>query len=122
LTSAKKFSHSSLLRSSDSRPPRLTILGGAGNQAALSNIFLNPPIPQIWLGGTKVGRAYFNHAKTFDKLITNMTYKQLIEKLQAFSPEQLEQTVTVWNVWTDELISVVNIPKNKTKILLELNN
>jgi hypothetical protein len=51
-----------------------------------------------------------------------MTYKQLIEKLQALSPEQLEQTVTVWNVWTDELISVVNIPKNKTKIVLELNN
>jgi hypothetical protein len=108
---------------SDSRPPRLTVLGGAGNQAALSNIFLNPPIPKIWLERrVEVGRAYFNHAKTFDKLITNMTYKQLIEKLQAFSPEQLEQTVTVWNVWTDELISVVNIPKNKTKILLELNN
>jgi len=51
-----------------------------------------------------------------------MTYKQLIEKLQTFSPEQLEQTVTVWNVWTDEHISVAGIPKNKTKIVLELKN
>jgi len=70
----------------------------------------------------EVGRAYFNHAKTFDKLITNMTYKQLIEKLQTFSPEQLEQTVTVWNVWTDELTPVVAVPKKTNKILLELNN
>ena len=89
---------------------------------SLQSNFLNPPIHIGWWGTLEVGRAYFNHAKTFDKLITNMTYKQLIEKLQAFSPEQLEQTVTVWNVWTDELTPVVNIPKNKTKILLELNN
>jgi hypothetical protein len=51
-----------------------------------------------------------------------MTYKQLLDKLQDLSPEQLEQTVTVWNVWTDEHIFVAGIPKNKTKILLELNN
>lgn len=69
-----------------------------------------------------MGRAYFNHANNFDKLITNMTYKQLIEKLQTFSPEQLEQTVTVWNVWTDELTPVAAVPKKTNKILLELNN
>ena len=51
-----------------------------------------------------------------------MTYKQLIEKLQALSPEQLEQTVTSWNVWTDELTSVVAVQKKTNKILLELNN
>lgn len=51
-----------------------------------------------------------------------MTYKQLIEKLQGLSPEQLDQTVTVWNVWTDELTSVVAVQKKTNKILLELNN
>ena len=51
-----------------------------------------------------------------------MTYKQLIEKLQSLSPEQLEQTVIVWNVWTDELIPVVAVSKKTNKILLELNN
>ena len=72
--------------------------------------------PWKWVAHT------LNHANNFAKLITNMTYKQLIEKLQAFSPEQLEQTVTVWNVWTDEHIPVAGIPKNKTKIVLELKN
>lgn len=84
--------------------------------------FLNPPIYIGWRGTLEVGRAYFNHANNFAKLITNMTYKQLIEKLQSLSPEQLEQTVIVWNVWTDELIPVVAVPKKTNKILLELNN
>jgi len=42
-----------------------------------------------------------------------MTYKRLIEKLQALSPEQLEQTVTVWNVWTDEFTPVCGVTENK---------
>ena len=88
----------------------------------MREIFPNPPIYIGRRGTLEVGRAYFNHANNFAKLITNMTYKQLIEKLQTFSPEQLEQTVTVWNVWTDEHISVAAIPKNKTKIVLELKN
>jgi hypothetical protein len=72
--------------------------------------------PWKWVAHT------LNHANNFAKLITNMTYKQLIEKLQTFSPEQLEQTVTVWNVWTDELTPVAAVPKKTNKILLELNN
>ncbi len=64
-----------------------------------------------------------------------MTYKQLIEKLQTCSPEQLEQTVTVWNVWDDEFTPVSGAPVNKEgsetldtdvldygHIVLELNN
>jgi hypothetical protein len=44
-----------------------------------------------------------------------MTYKRLIEKLQALSPEQLEQTVTVWNVWTDEFTPVCGLNENKER-------
>ena len=42
-----------------------------------------------------------------------MTYKRLIEKLQLLPPERLNDTVTVWNVWTDEFTPVCGLNENK---------
>jgi hypothetical protein len=64
-----------------------------------------------------------------------MTYKRLIEKLQLLPPERLNDTVTVWNVWTDEFTPVCGVNENKEgskifdtnvldygHVVLELNN
>ena len=37
-----------------------------------------------------------------------MTYKQLLEELQALTPEQLDATVTIKEPYTDEYIAVVH--------------
>jgi len=64
-----------------------------------------------------------------------MTYKQLLDKLQKLPADRLNDTVTVWNAWTDEFTPVCGAPLNKKgsekletdvldygHIVLELNN
>lgn len=42
-----------------------------------------------------------------------MTYKRLIEKLQLLPTERLNDTVTVWDAYTDEFTPICGITENK---------
>jgi hypothetical protein len=45
-----------------------------------------------------------------------MTYKQLLDKLNTIDnvfPERLNDTVTVWDYWTNEFVPVANLVQNK---------
>jgi hypothetical protein len=55
----------------------------------------------------------FQKITTLVLFIPNMTYKRLIEKLQLLPPERLNDTVTVWDAWTDEFTPVCAVAENK---------
>jgi hypothetical protein len=42
-----------------------------------------------------------------------MTYKQLLDKLNAIDHERLNDDVTVWDYWADEFVPVANLTQNK---------
>ena len=54
----------------------------------------------------------FQKTITLALFIPNMTYKQLLEKLQTIPADRLDDTVTVWNYWEDEFIPVSALAKN----------
>lgn len=55
----------------------------------------------------------FPRTITFAAFILNMTYKQLIDKLNTIPPERLNDDVTVWDYWTKEFIPVCRLVENK---------
>ena len=56
----------------------------------------------------------------------NLTYAQLLEKLKGLSPEQLEQTATVWCNSAEEALPVYDfspvIPEDKLDGILDVGH
>lgn len=55
----------------------------------------------------------FQKTITLALFIPNMTYKQLLEKLQKIPTERLNDTVTTWDFWNNEFIQVAALAVNK---------